>query len=269
MIDRGRYRSRSGRVVDLGAIQRDAERDTRLYTPAELDRLRAANPSSGAGAMRIELIDATTQVAARDLARSGSVLLLSFASARNPGGGFLNGAKAQEEDLCRCSGLYRALLTQPTYYTHHRAEPSLLYSDHAIYSPRVPFFRTSGREPMSDELFLASVITAPAPNAGALRQRQPEAEAELRETFRRRWCNILAIAEERAERVLVLGAWGCGAFRNDPHLVAESAQQVVTSPRFAGAFDHIVFAIPGGGARSSANLAAFRDVFAGTPAPAS
>ena len=77
--------------------------------------------------------------------------MLNFASARNPGGGFLRGAKAQEEDLCRCSGLYETLLECPTYYSVNRHQKSMMYTDHIIYSPKVVFFRTGGRKPMLEK----------------------------------------------------------------------------------------------------------------------
>jgi uncharacterized protein (TIGR02452 family) len=69
-------------------------------------------------------------------------VVLNFASARNVGGGFLNGARAQEEDLARSCGLFRCLETQPEYYEVNRRTASLLYTDHIIYSPRVPWFRS-------------------------------------------------------------------------------------------------------------------------------
>src|SRR6185312_12808515 len=93
------------------------------------------------------------------------VVALNFASAKNPGGGFLGGAKAQEEDLCRCSALYTCQLTQSAYYEVNRATSSMLYTDNIIYSPDVPFFRDD-RLQLLDEPFTVSIITAPAPNAG-------------------------------------------------------------------------------------------------------
>ena len=93
----------------------------------------------------IEVTAETTQHAARRLVESESVadlVLLNFASARNAGGGFINGAKAQEEDLCRCSGLYQCLISQRGYYDANRKQESALYTDHLIYSPNVPWFRT-------------------------------------------------------------------------------------------------------------------------------
>lgn len=150
----------------------------------------------------MRVVDATTQQAAHALATRTDVALLNFASARNPGGGFLGGAVAQEEDLCRCSGLYRTLLTQPVYYQTHREDGSLLYSDHLIYSPAVPFFRVRSHDPLSEEPFLASVITAPAPNLGALQQQRQDTSA-VEATFERRWANVLLACQDRGHRTIV------------------------------------------------------------------
>ncbi len=201
------------------------------------------------------------QAAAQSAALDGPVVLLNFASARNPGGGFLGGAKAQEEDLCRCSGLYATLLTQPDYYQVHRANKSLLYTDHIIYSPRVPFFRVRSSDAFLEEPFVASVITAPAPNAGAMRRNEPPAVNTLPETFRRRWHNILAVAKNEGHTSLVLGAWGCGAFRNDPKLVASTAREALSLPSFSDSFTRVVFPVPGATQYSRENLEAFQAVF--------
>jgi uncharacterized protein (TIGR02452 family) len=170
------------------------------------------------------------------------LVLLSFASARNPGGGFINGAKAQEEDLARCSGIYPCLLTQPTYYDINRASDSLLYSDYVIYSPKVPWFRVRNRE-LLDDVFLASVITAPAPNAGQALRRDPECSPEIASTLRQRAGIILAIARDHGHRSLLLGAWGCGVFRNDPNMVADVFGEWLKDRRFLGCFDRVTFAI--------------------------
>src|SRR4029079_8799885 len=117
-----------------------------LYTPAQASSI-TLKPTSAPRAA-IEVTDETTQIAARRLVESEGVtdlVLLNFASARNAGGGFINGAKAQEEDLCRCSGLYPCLMSQPGYYEANRNNRSAIYTDHLIYSPQVPLFRARNR----------------------------------------------------------------------------------------------------------------------------
>src|SRR5262245_15176404 len=132
ILDAGGYSSADGSWVDLKSLQEAAEQGTRLYSPENLEKLRSSKIVSQ-GRPTVEVIDATTQEAAHRLAAEADVVLLNFASARNPGGGFLGGARAQEEELCRCSGLYRTLITQPKYYTTNRQLSSLLYTDFLIY----------------------------------------------------------------------------------------------------------------------------------------
>ncbi|MCA9695167.1 MAG: TIGR02452 family protein, partial [Myxococcales bacterium] len=193
LIEAGSY-ERDGALVPFAAAQRAAVAGARLYTPEALATLRSAPvPDGEPGALRVT--DELTAAAARRLTSAGrEVAALNFASARNPGGGFLNGARAQEEELCRCSGLYPTLLTQRAYYEANRAESSLIYTDHAIYSPGVPFFRVRARDSLLPAPFLVHVITAPAPNAGPLLQRDPAAGPAIAEAFTRRWANVLAIA---------------------------------------------------------------------------
>ncbi|MCC6874212.1 MAG: TIGR02452 family protein [Sandaracinaceae bacterium] len=245
ILEGGCYVAPSGHEVSLAAELASAIAGTRLYRPEEAQALVAARQSSQ-GAPRVEVTPETTQLAAWRLIVDEGVedpLLLNFASARNPGGGFLGGAKAQEEDLCRCSGLYPCLLEARPYYDANRAERSLLYTDHAIYSPRVPFFRTASRM-LCERTFLASVITSPAPNARSERaQKDPAFARELEPTFRRRAGQVLAIAAAHGHRSLVLGAWGCGAFRNDPTVAAGAFGAWLEDPRFGGAFDRVVFAV--------------------------
>lgn len=175
LLDRGGYEAPSGAWVSVAEIQEASVAGTLLYSPEALAGLRSrAADHQSVAEVAVEVIAATSQEAAQALAAEGPCVLLNFASARNPGGGFLGGARAQEEELCRCSGLYRTLLTQREYYETHRRERSLLYSDRIIHSPRVPFFRVAAKAPWLESPFLASVITAPAPNAGAIRRNQPE-----------------------------------------------------------------------------------------------
>lgn len=259
IVEQGGYTAPSGKLVDIRSRQAAATERTALFRPGQLDSL-FAEPGGVGGFPTVSVVDGTTQDAARSLAAEhGSVVLLNFASARNPGGGFLGGARAQEEEVCRCSGLYSTLLTQGRYYDENRAERSALYTDHIIYSPEVPFFRISAKDPWLEEPFFASVITAPAPNAGAIKQNRSGETSKIPETFERRWRNVLLVAAHYGHRVVLLGAWGCGAFQNDPEVASKTVLPWLRSPRFAGCFDRVVFAIPDGG-RSGQNLTAFRKV---------
>ncbi|MAQ17058.1 MAG: TIGR02452 family protein [Sandaracinus sp.] len=256
ILDAGTYTATSGAEVSIADLQARAEAETRLYLPEELATLRAE--TKGDGIPAVEVMAGTTQAAAKRWADEDAVVL-NFASARNPGGGFLGGAKAQEEELCRCSGLYRALLTQPGYYEHHRRERTLLYSDRLIHSPGVPFFRLGAREPFLETPVVVGVITAPAPNAGAIARNRPAEVDAIVSTFERRWANILVVSVAHGYRTVVLGAWGCGAFRNDPEPVAQAAKRVLETGAFR-VLERVIFAIPSRGKVSRANLEAFRTV---------
>lgn len=242
ILDEGAYVAPSGARVEIGDASARAREGTRLLTPDQLASLDTA-PGTLDGA--IEVTGETTQLAAQRLVvEEGEehVCVLNFASARNPGGGFLGGARAQEEDVCRCSALYPCLLEQPTYYDTNRAHPNSIYTDHLIYTPDVPFFKAKGRGELLEAPFLASVLTAPAPNTGAVLRRDPDAGPAIRDAFERRSHYVLAAMAHEGHRVIVLGAWGCGAFRGDPVLVADVFARLLDGP-FAGTFERVVFPV--------------------------
>jgi uncharacterized protein (TIGR02452 family) len=265
ILEAGYFLAPDGRQISIEPALGKAVEGTRLYTPEQASSLLETVKPTSAPRATIEVTDETTQIAARRLVESEGVadlVLLNFASARNAGGGFINGAKAQEEDLCRCSGLYPCLLTQPTYYEVNRKNESALYTDHLIYSPNVPWFRSRSRDE-PDTVFLASVITAPAPNAGVVLERESDAASKIENTLRRRAGYVLAVAADNGHRTLVLGAWGCGVFRNSPALVADAFGRWLESDNFAGVFDRVVFAIFDN-SKTQATISAFKQRFAQT-----
>jgi uncharacterized protein (TIGR02452 family) len=258
ILEKGSYVAPSGKTVEFGNLIDAAVKGTKLYPPGSLDSW----DSPRGGSPRIEVTPETTAEAGRRLVQSegvARVAVLNFASARNPGGGFLRGAKAQEEDLARCSALYYCLLTQPAYYDVNRATESLLYTDHLIYSPDVPFFRDD-RLALIEAPFLLSIITSPAPNAGEARGTD---RARIRETLERRAGLVLTSAAANDHRCLVLGAWGCGVFRNEPTVVADVFARWLEHPRFAGLFERVVFAIYDRSAEK-ATLRAFEERLGGS-----
>lgn len=219
----GQYVTAAGQRVDLAAALAATRTGAALLTPDGWDAIeqdaRRRIKTDGALAT-VRVTNESTMAAMHRLAveeRLRAVAALNFASARNPGGGYRNGAVAQEEALARSSGLVPTLEQSWTYYDQNRKQDSLLYTDHAIWSPRVPFFADDAGT-LLPEPYLADIITMPAPNAGAMRT-----ESDLLgviPTFQRRIRWILALAISKQVRHLVLGAWGCGAFGNQPDLVA-------------------------------------------------
>lgn len=238
----GRYATPSGRIVEIGTEQQAAVAGSLLYRPRDFPDLIADCPQEPAPATVVEVTGETTLQAAHRLA-SADPLCLNFASARNPGGGFLSGSQAQEESLARSSGLYPCLQRLPEMYEHNGRERTLLYSDHMIYSPRVPVIRDDGGG-LLEAPFLASFITAPAVNAGAVRRNEAESEALIRPTMAARLHRVLWVAARHGHRALVLGAWGCGVFGNEPRMIAGLfAEALGPGGPFARCFDHVVYAV--------------------------
>lgn len=241
IIEQGSYTAPDGGRVELGEMIAAAKAGTRLYAPEDFPAIAPAPRTRTS----FQVTPETTCEAIVRLERAGGGHLgaLNFASARNPGGGFFGGAQAQEEALARSSALYPCLLTQPAYYERNRAQRSLLYLDLAIYAPGVPFIRDDAGVLFAPPA-CCSIITAPAPNAGAVQQNQPHDVPEIAPTLRRRMELVLAVAAtEKIER-LILGAWGCGVFRNDPKMVAAAfAEALGEGGRYANVFSEVVFAV--------------------------
>lgn len=127
-------------------------------------------------------------------------------------------------------------------YAHHRAQHDCLYTSWMIRAPGVPVFRDDDSGILLEEPYLCTFLTAPAPNAGVVLEREPERAAEVERTMRERVQRSLAIAARHDHRHLVLGAWGCGVFRNDPVVVAD-AYRTELDGAFEGVFAEVVFAV--------------------------
>jgi uncharacterized protein (TIGR02452 family) len=245
IIEQRGYQAPAGHHVDLGRHIDRATTDTCRYRPAELARLHSQPLAVRIdAALHVEVTPETTAQAARRLHQQEGLRLaaLNFASATNPGGNFLGGATAQEEDLARKSALYPCLLTQRAYYDENRAQPSRLYTDNLIYSPDVPFFRDEDLA-LVDEPFFCSILTSPAPFARAALRLDPGAQPAIHETLVRRAGHVLRVAAEHRHETLVLGAWGCGAFGNDPEVVAGVFADLLNAPSMRGAFARVTFAV--------------------------
>ena len=207
------------------------------------------------GSVRVVAIDSLD--AAYNLYKSGveDIVVLNMANAEHPGGGYLSGAGAQEEALCRRSSLYAALSGNHTFYP--------IPPHGAIYSPDVLVIRKSDKEacePLGqEERWWTSVVSAAAIFHPQVDESGMEfARAEDREDTRERIKSVVRVAALEGKRNLVLSALGCGAFRNPPMAVAQLFKEVLTDSEFQGRFQGIWFSILD--RKGSQNYQIFRQV---------
>lgn len=148
------------------------------------------------------------------------IAVLNFASYKNPGGMFLDGSKAQEECLCHESFLYNVLKRQTDYYAWNRMRLNkALYKDRALYTPDVRFFKKGNIKADPDGV-LCDVITCAAPNKSAAQKYTGVSDAENSAALKERIHFLLQVAALNGVEVLILGAYGCGVFGQDPEEVA-------------------------------------------------
>ena len=171
----------------------------------------------------VEVVADTTFSAARKYLRNGNekkrVAVLNFANPHYAGGGVEHGAMAQEECLCRSSNLYPCLFApcaQAEYYQFHRNRSDHLFTDRVVYTPDVVVFKDD----------------------------QP---SDLKALFKSRIREICRVAMEHQVTTVVLGAFGCGAFRNPPELVAQAFREVLQEELYKHSFSKVVFAIKSNG----------------------
>ncbi len=264
IVNQGFYYNRKGEKIDVSMDIESAKKYAKLYCAEKLETIgrkakeklyeKSSNiehhdsfEASGQD-FYLEVTNETTLSAAKRLYDQGyDVVCLNFASARNPGGGFLKGSDAQEESLARASALYSTLKTQPEYYRINKACESALYTDNMIYSPGVPVFRDDNGA-LQDRPYKISFITAPAVNAGVVEKKEPENIPFIGEIMEKRIQLILALAAYRGHNAVVLGAFGCGVFKNNPENVAgyfaDCFYDKAGNPSgFSFLFSHVTFAV--------------------------
>ena len=202
------------------------------------------------------------------------VAALNFASSLNPGGGVMYGARAQEEAICRCSTLLPCLEDEyliDNFYLKHRNNKDMglmdnNYNDDCIYTPKVCVFKSDTLSPqLMDEgdWYDVDIITCAAPNLYRKKSYfgdgSPKIKAEeLKELHIKRFTQIFNAAVKENADVLILGAFGCGAFKNPPEVVAEAAYEVIQE--YLHSFETIEFAIYSSEGESK-NMSTFKRVF--------
>jgi uncharacterized protein (TIGR02452 family) len=249
ILELGFYTNHKGVLVDIEEDLKNAINNTALYKPDTLSNVEneyeKIRNEKELKKPKVEITDETTISAARRLVVDEGLVntvCLNFASAKNPGGGFLSGSQAQEESLARSSGLYPCISQMKEMYNYNWGIKTCLYSDYMIYSPKVPVFRDDNNK-LLYEAFLVSFITAPAVNAGVVREREKGNVEKIHSVMVNRIKKILLVAALNNNRAIVLGAYGCGVFRNKTEDVAEYFKKVLIEDGYRTLFDRIVFAI--------------------------
>lgn len=219
-----------------------------FFVPANQVLAKDNQPRYGQDAL-IVLSDKRTFQAAMQYSDK-KVAVLNFASATNPGGGVVGGSNAQEECLCRTSTLYANLTDREmmrAFYQPHRqqlrsGQMDFTYNDDLIYTPDVVIFKSDTAFPTTlpeHHWQKVDVITCAAPNLNYGSQMiSPDELAQIHENRCRK---ILAVAQAQNVEVVILGAFGCGAFGNPPEIVAKGMIRAIQD--FSKAFQTIEFAI--------------------------
>lgn len=223
--------------------------------------------SKTSAATNVKVVEGTTfGEASKHIGKK--VCVLNFASATNPGGGVKKGSSAQEECLCRESSLFMSLDTKyffDNYYGYHRSLNNCLYTNRLIFVPKVVVIKDSFGE-FLNKPFEVSCISCAAPN---LREKpsnsmNPKAgkrieisNEELEEILVERYRRVIALAETKNVEVLILGAIGCGAFKNNPRVVASAFKKALKMN--GSKIEKIVFAIYCGD-KEKENLKVFKEI---------
>lgn len=240
-----------------------------------LDDERINLPDAGENMCNTIVSSKRSLEAASYYARAGKkVCVLNFASATNPGGGVTHGSSAQEECICRCSTLYSCLKADELwekFYQPHREARSPLYNDDCIYTPDVLVVKSDIDFPermAEEEWYQVDILTCAAPNLRPVPSNimNPCAgdkaanlsDEEIYDLHLRRIDKIFSVAAINGADVLILGAFGCGAFCNPPEIVARAFREV--QKKYESYFETIEYAIYCGG-HETRNYDAFCRVF--------
>lgn len=252
--------------IDISQTIEESVKKTTLYIPEYFDKRLSyieKEISERDFQTNITVKNCTAMEAAEELlVLGGKTGCLNFASAKNPGGGFLGGAQAQEESLARASALYP---TQMKYfkdlYEYNRAQNTYLYSDYMIYSPNVLFFKDD-RDELLAKPYVLDILTSAAVNVGAMIQNNRLDEKDKAEQIMmNRMDKLLSVFVEQGVDNLILGAWGCGVFRNQPEDVAHYfAHYLLNDGKYAKCFKNIIFAVFDTGKKQE-NINAFTQTF--------
>ena len=190
-------------------------------------------------------VEAIKKISEEESARDPhfSLGVLNFASAVQVGGGAMNGATAQEESLIRTSGLYHCLSPfDDNFYVLPKRKG--IYSNFAILSPSVPFFKNDDCEASHwDEPVSVDVVTMAAVNMREFRPQTRAGREMAQKLMHKRIRLVLKSFELMGTKTIILGAWGCGVFGNDNHKIAKLFYETIVEHIALGP-RRFIFAIP-------------------------
>lgn len=256
--EQGFYINKNKERVDIKDVQQQAVSGTQFYTSEDLDTMLTSMKLKSEYSTVFEVLEETTIQSLLRVISEGftNPMCLNFASAKNPGGGFFNGAQAQEESIARSSGLYPCQMSAFEFYETHRAMKSCMYTDGMIYSPEVPILRKDSGA-LLDTPALSSIITAAAVNTGVIKRFEIERISEVEDIMKKRIDKLLCLSVIKNHKTLILGAWGCGVFQNEPKMIAHLFFDLLTT-KYQGVFEKVVFAVY---AKNKKFIEAFQDTF--------
>ncbi len=247
ICQKGNY-EKNGKTVELGLTPSQMT-DARVILPDEVKSLTLDDDEAGSCVFSCENKGALSLAHEKFKDPSyasgsgdGRILLLNLASAVRPGGGVRDGMRGQEEDLCRCSTLLMSLESDAAkpYYEYNNGLNTRMGSDAVILSPDVVVFRDGSEGELLDEPFKISVITCSAPNVRF--GFEGKTEEEYQKMLYERIEGILRCAVNLGYKNIILGAFGCGAFKNDAALVSDDFYKALTGPVGQG-LAHADFAV--------------------------
>lgn len=215
-------------------------KEVTLYTPEKVAQLPAQD-ISGNDPIRITLRNQDTLEAAFELHQRRKenekpVLILNFANPHRPGGGIRSKPGTQEEHLCVKTTVLCSLETEegwPFYQTNLDCGTQA-QTDTVLFSPNTMVIRNSDLS-LREDPFPVAVMTVSAPIASRM---EPEELPDLESILHNRIQGMLRAAAAEGYTRLVLGAWGCGNFGNDPELVARLFHDNLT-----GNFEEVTMAV--------------------------
>ena len=247
VINKGYYINEKGETVIIKKTIEKAVNETELVLDhKEIQaNIKQNNKKYLSFHSNISVINDTvinTIINVRGKVEKENIIALNFASAKNPGGGFLNGANAQEESIVRASALYKCLIKNNEFYKYHRLQNNPLYTDRMIYSPNVPVFRSNEGYLLLNPVE-CSFITSSAVNAKVARKRGI-VEETIEKVMDSRINKILTLMLKKEPKTIILGAFGCGVFENNPDMVSKIFASNIRKKLELFDNINIVFAIP-------------------------